>query len=897
MTGSQRMSKEEKKKIKYRDGVMKTLLVIALLLVAIISTTNAQTQSDKSDAVWTIVMPTAASQDIDMKQCLLGEGRDSLITTFVRNTGAWKCRVDSIYFRGADASAFGLVSGMPVYTVLVGEFHAGEFHFVPSRIGLHTAEVVIITQSDTLIQKITGVGVQPQLQVINDLIDFGVINVGSKHDTLQAVTIKNIGTSPLVITGTNHNKPNDVDFTTLAGGGNFTLNAGAVCKMDLRFAPSSPGRTSGLLEFHYNGLGSPAVVQLYGEGIELKPKILSDTDPFPDIACVSIVETKVKITNRGGLPLVISEINKIGVDANQFVVNETYPITIEKDSVKEISLQFKPTSVGTKSIDLEVISNADPDSVLKIPISAKKDTVSITPEHYTYNLGYLCANEVKDTVITIINSGTLKSGASLTVNPNLVYNKDNVSLGIGNKEDINISYKGGAAPGPFTENISIVDSVCGYIQVVQIIGEIVDQELSVENIDVGYVCPNSTIDSILKIENIGKLKFYGKLSPSSSVTLSTDKFVLNPSEAANISFSINSLVALGPFTGNITVTDSICGYTKSFAISGIVQTPILDAPEITIASLVGQNKDGILAIENKSNRTVTIQNPPIITAPFSIVGNPFPLTIPPNEIKNITLHYAPTDNITHSNTLQFLVEPCSITYETIVTGVPSYASALITTDTLSAYAGDTINIPVKLKNGNNLDLSGVTSIQTDLVFNPTLLTPVDRVSYPVQSINNKQAKIEIKDIPITSQAGEPLTKIPFIVGLGNEEFCALILDNMLANGGPANIQSEDGTFKLLGICREGGTRLFLPTGKVEILAIIPNPASDNVEIKVNLIEKGTTTLSVINSNGLRVKEFNLTGEIGLKTVNIDIREFGNGMYFIQLQTPTVLTNQKLMIIR
>jgi len=140
-------------------------------------------------------------------------------------------------------------------------------------------------------------------------------------------------------------------------------------------------------------------------------------------------------------------------------------------------------------------------------------------------------------------------------------------------------------------------------------------------------------------------------------------------------------------------------------------------------------------------------------------------------------------------------------------------------------------------------------------------------------------------------------EIPFIVGLGNEEICPLILDNIAPTGGPANIQSEDGTFKLLGICREGGTRLFLPTGKVEILAIIPNPASDNVEIKINLIEKGKTSLSVINSNGLKVQEFDMTGELGLKTVNVDIREFGNGMYFIQLQTPTVLTNQKLMIIR
>ena len=876
---------------------MKTLLVIAVLLVAIISTTNAQTQSDKSDMVWTIVLPVASCQDIDMKKCLLGKGKDSVVKDCVRNTGAWKCRIDTIYFRGTDAGAFGLVSGLPVYTLQTGDSRATEFHFSPTRVGIHTADLIVVTQADTIIKKITGEGVLPQLQVMNNIIDFGVINVGDKRDTLQAVTIKNIGASSIEITGTKHSKPNDVDFTTLAGGGSFVLKAGEECKMDLRFAPSSPGRTSGLLEFHYNGFGSPAVVQLFGEGIEVKPIITAVNNPFPDITCLSMVETKVKVTNRGGLPLIIDEINKIGADANQFVVNETLPIIIEKDSVKEISLQFKPNSIGTKTIDLEIKSNAEPDSILKIPISAKKDTVSITPEYYTYDLGYLCSNQIIDTAIAIKNSGSIKSGAYLTANPNLILSKDNFTLDVAKSEIIGLSYKAANTLGAFTENISIVDSICGYIQVLQFVGEIVNQELSVESINLGYICPNKKIDTVLKIKNDGNLKFYGRLVPSSNVSLNKDKFVLNPNETEDIPISISPLVVSGPFTANITVTDSICGFSKIVVISGIVQSPELSASDITLTCLIGQNKDGVLAIENKSDLPVKIQNAPVITAPFSIVGNPFPLTIPAKDIKNITIRYTPFDNNIQTNILQFFVQPCDITYETKVIGVPSSATALLQTDSLSAYAGDTVNIPIILKNETDLFVSGVTSIQTELLFNPTLLTPMNRLKYPVQVINDKQAKIEIDNIIISSKINEKLIEIPFIVGLGNEEDCPLVLKDIVPIGGPAVIQSEDGVFKLLGICREGGTRLFLPTGKVEILAIIPNPASDNLEIKINLIEKGNTMLSIINSNGFKVKEIDMTGENGLTSVNLDVREFGNGIYFIQLQTPTVLINQKLMIIR
>ncbi len=876
---------------------MKTLLIIAVLLVSLIGTTNAQTQSDKSDAVWTIVMPKAACLDVDMKKCLLGEGKDSVVTEFVYNVGAWKCRIDSIYFRGIDAGAFGLVSGFPVYTIPVGEVHQAEFHFVPTIVGIHNAEIVIITQSDTLIKKIIGEGVKPQLQIINDLINFGLVNVGTNKDTLKAVTIKNVGTSPLAITGTKHNKPNDIDFSTLGGGGSFTLNAGDICKMDLRFAPSASGRTSGLLEFHYKGIGSPAVVQLFGEGIEQKPKIAMDADVFPDIACVSIAEAKIKVSNKGGLPLVIDEINKIGVDANQFIVNETLPITIEKDSTKEISVQFKPTSVGTKTIDLEIKSNADPDSVLKIPLTAKKDTVSITPEYYTYNLGYMCPNQIKETVVKVLNSGTLPAGAYLEANPNLTYSKDNFSLAKAESEYITVNYKGPNVVGAFTENMSIVDSICGYIQVVQIVGEVVNQELDVETIDLGYVCQNSTIDTTLTINNIGKLKFYGKLSASSNVTLSTNTFVLNSSETTKIPISINSLVASGTFTANITITDSICGFTKIIAITGIVQNPNLDSPGLTVTCIIGQSNDGVLSIENKSDIPVTIQNPPLISAPFSLVGNPFPLAFAAKEKKTITLRFTPTDNITHSATLQFLVEPCGIQYDAMINGVTSSASATITTDTLSAYPGDTLDIPIILKSESNLAISGTTSFQTDLLFNPTLLTPLDRAAYPVQTINDKQAKIQIKNVPLASKAGEWLIKIPFIVGLGNEELCSLILENTIPNGGASDIRSEPGTFKLLGICREGGTRLFNPSGKVELMQINPNPASEDIEIKVNLIEDGASTVSVYNLNGIKLREFILNKGVGLKTLNLNLNDYDSGLYFIQLRTPTVLNYQKLMIVK
>ena len=62
-------------------------------------------------------------------------------------------------------------------------------------------------------------------------------------------------------------------------------------------------------------------------------------------------------------------------------------------------------------------------------------------------------------------------------------------------------------------------------------------------------------------------------------------------------------------------------------------------------------------------------------------------------------------------------------------------------------------------------------------------------------------------------------------------------------------------------------------------------------------EKGATLLSVFNSNGIKIKEYNISDVTGLQSIHLDGKDFYNGLYFIQLQTPTVIENQKLMIIK
>jgi hypothetical protein len=228
---------------------------------------EGSSQSDVSDTLFSIVEPKASSIDVDMKKCIVGAKRDTVIVDFVKNIGTYKVRIDAIHFTGPDKNAFILASGLPIYEIPPGDYHYSELLFVPNRVGMHNAKINIITQSDTLIYNIFGEGVAPAIQVKTKMLDFGVISVGNNRIFRDTALIRNLATYPITIDKVVQKGPNLTDFKVLKGDGNFSLQPGEERMLDLQFSPQRNGRTSGELAFYFNDNGSPAVTQLFGTGI------------------------------------------------------------------------------------------------------------------------------------------------------------------------------------------------------------------------------------------------------------------------------------------------------------------------------------------------------------------------------------------------------------------------------------------------------------------------------------------------------------------------------------------------------------------------------------------------------------------------------------------------------
>jgi hypothetical protein len=456
-------------------------------------------QSDYSDSLFSIVEPAVSADDVNMGDVILSKSKDSIVDKYVRNIGLWPLDVEKIYFRGIDSSSFRLISGIPKYNINVGKNKSAEFSFTPKRLGVHNAEIVIITQSDTLVKRITGNGIQQDISIQSRIVDFGLVEVNQKKDSINVATIKNLGTVPITIDSTKHSLPNNIDFTTLSGGGTFNLLPGQEKKIDLRFSPSSIGRTLGTLEFYYRGLGSPAIVQLFGEGIKKSPSILTSIRSMKNLLCEESDTFDVAITNNGEAILDIRNIIVSGINSSEFRYIGNKNVSILPDSIYYASVIFNPMSSGNKSAELVIYSNADQDSIVILQLNTIKNesSLSLIKE---INVGILCPVEEKRFDVNILNTGTINTPITIVSDSTIETNSLRDSLFVGQQKNVSFTFKGLQNTGPFTRQIAISDT-CGNIYPVTLKGTVISPIIESGDLSISSIIGRSS-ESFIKLNNL-----------------------------------------------------------------------------------------------------------------------------------------------------------------------------------------------------------------------------------------------------------------------------------------------------------------------------------------------------------------------------------------------------------
>ncbi|MFM2078362.1 MAG: hypothetical protein RJA49_2252, partial [Actinomycetota bacterium] len=137
---------------------------------------------------------------------------------------------------------------------------------------------------------------------------------------IQTLTIQNIGTAPLQITGVTLGGANASTFAIVNGCTALVAPADS-CTITAKFTPDGTGPKAALLTITHNAFGSPELVGLVGNGTVPAPlaQVSTSTVDFADQRTgTSSAARTVTVTNTGTANLVVGGATVVGTDAASF---------------------------------------------------------------------------------------------------------------------------------------------------------------------------------------------------------------------------------------------------------------------------------------------------------------------------------------------------------------------------------------------------------------------------------------------------------------------------------------------------------------------------------------------------------------------------------------------------
>ncbi|MBI5324595.1 MAG: immunoglobulin domain-containing protein [Ignavibacteriae bacterium] len=362
------------------------------------------------------------------------------------------------------------------------------------------------------------------------------------------------------------------------------------------------------------------------------------------------------------------------------------------------------------------------------------------------------------------------------------------------------------------------------------------------------------------------------MSRKALLTINEIPFILNQPEAqkvdvgANASFTITANSATGyqwrknnnVLTGktastltlnNVQLADSgnydcivsnDCGKDTSLAVKLTVM-PVGAGPKMTLSNYqidfgteyTGENKDSAFTglIKNTGSEKLDINSISIVgkdSASFSIVSNPAPFSLQPNETKNITFRFSPLTGGNKSGTVKF-----------------SSNSIKDTTIKLNGF-GAIIDI-VLSKSDIKFDSTDTNSmVQSSLVMDNKGNIAVQILQLQITGPQASYFKIESPEVPFTIDSGA--SKELLISFNPLSEGLASALLNIKVENKPEDLQIQlNGIGYILGV----ENQVFSDYN----ISSYPNPTNDNVNIIFNNLNDNHIEINIYDILGNIVKSF------------------------------------------
>jgi hypothetical protein len=235
--------------------------------------------------------------------------------------------------------------------------------------------------------------------LIADSGNFGNVCVGSFKD--EMLYLSNSGFNRVTITAVTSSSAEFLVPSVLS----YPLNiaSGSFLEIPIRFQPGSFGPKSATITVTSNDPSGPKNVMVSGDARAPRlAVVIADSGNFGNACVGSFADESVILSNSGHCTLSVLSLTS---SSGEFLIPNvlSYPLTIAAGGSLDIPIRFQPTSFGSKSATLTVVSD-DPAGPRTIPMSGFAPPGNLTVTGST-SFGGVTACCCADRTLSVCNTG------------------------------------------------------------------------------------------------------------------------------------------------------------------------------------------------------------------------------------------------------------------------------------------------------------------------------------------------------------------------------------------------------------------------------------------------------------------------------------------------------------
>lgn len=224
---------------------------------------------------------------------------------------------------------------------------------------------------------------------------------------------------------------------------------------------------------------------------------------------------------------------------------------------------------------------------------------------------------------------------------------------------------------------------------------------------------------------------------------------------------------------------------------------------------------------------------------------------------------------------------------------PTPASASLHVGSAVGAPDDRVFVPIVIRDAVSVHASGATSIRAQLRFNGSMLMPESPT--PIGRMEGRDRVIDV-DLPLDIAGDSTIATFNFRVKVGDDTVTTITLESFTAVGGDIALSARSGTFRVRGLCYDGGTRLFRSEASTLLRAPLPNPARDRTTITFDAAGTEHVRIELISAEGAPVRVLH-DGVSSGGTMSLDTDGLSSGRYIVRMHAGYRRSEQVLFIVR